>query len=209
MQVLIIAPHADDEVLGTGGVIQWHKERGDSVHVAVVANRVLGHKLDQNYVTQTKERARKVKELLGIDEYFFCDLVDEHLDESLIKVIVAIEEVVNNVKPDIVYIANEDDNNQDHRVVYQACRVACRNMDKVLAYEVPSSTIHFKPNLYVELKDEFLDKKIRATACYESEMREYPNPRSPQGLKIFAQMRGMECNRKLAEAFILIKGIIS
>ena len=208
MRILVIAPHADDEVLGTGGVIQWHKQRKDNVYVAAVANRVLEHKLNQIYVGQTKESAEKVKELLGIEKYFFCDLLDEHLNESLIKVIVALEEVVNKVKPDIAYIPNDNDSNQDHRAVYQACRVACRNIDWVLMYEVPSSTPCFKPNVYVELREEFVNNKIKAMAYYESELREYPNPRSPEGLRVFAQMRAMECNRKLAEAFILFKGVL-
>ena len=125
-----------------------------------------------------------------------------------IKLIVAIEEVMNILKPDVAYIPNEHDSNQDHRAVYQACRVACRNIKKILAYEVPSSTIHFMPNFYVEIEEEFLDNKIKAMACYESEAREYPNPRSPEGLRAFAQMRGMECNRKLAEAFILLKEVV-
>lgn len=206
-KILIIAPHADDEVLGTGGVIQWHKERGDTVFVNVVANRVLGHKIDENYISQTKKSAEKVKEIFGIDKYFFCDLVDEHVDERLIKVIIALEEVVNAVKPEVVYIPNENDNNQDHRAVYQACKVACRNIDKILVYEVPSSTVHFIPNYYVEITEEFLNNKIKAMECYESETREYPNPRSSEGLETFAKMRGMECNRKLAEAFILFKEV--
>ena len=209
MQVLIIAPHADDEVLGAGGVIQWHKGKGDNVHVSVVANRVLGHQIDQNYIAQTRESSSKVKELLGIDEYFFCNLMDEHLDESLIRVIMGIEEVVKLSKPDVAYIPYEDDTNQDHRAVYQACRVACRNTNKILSYEVPSSTIHFKPNFYVEIKQEgILDNKIKAMSYYESETREFPNPRSPEGIKAFAQLRGMECNRKLAEAFILLKEVV-
>ena len=208
MRVLVIAPHADDEVLGTGGVIQWHKGREDTVYVAVVAHRVLGHKIDESYIAQTKESAEKVRELLGIERYFFCGLVDEHLDESLIKVIMVIEEVVSAVKPDIAYIPNETDTNQDHRAVYQACLVACRNIDNVLACEVPSETKNFKPTLYVELEESFLANKIKAMQYYESEIRQYPNPRSQEGLRVFAQMRGMECNRKLAEAFILIKGVV-
>ena len=209
MKILIIAPHADDEVLGTGGAIQWHKEREDAVFVNVVANRVLGHKIDDIYTAQTKKSAQKVKELLGIEKYFFCGLRDEHLDESLIKCIIAIEDVVTTVKPDIAYIPNENDSNQDHRAVYQACRVACRNIDKILVYEVPSSTIHFAPNLYIELTEELLNNKIKAMSYYETETREYPNPRSEEGFKTFAKMRGMECNRKLAEAFILFKEVLN
>lgn len=208
MKILVVAPHADDEVLGAGGVIQLHIQRNDTVFVVVVANRVIGHKIDEKYVAHTKRNAQEVKKMLGIEKYFFCGLADEHLDESLINVIMAIEEVVNEVIPDIAYIPNETDTNQDHRAVYQACLVACRNIDKVLAYEVPSETKNFEPNFYAELEEEFLANKIKAMQYYESEIRKYPNPRSEEGLRIFAQMRGMECNRKLAEAFILIKGVV-
>jgi len=209
MNVLVIAPHADDEVLGVGGTIQWHAKRGDAVYVCVVANRVLEHKVIAEYIRQTKQSSMKVKKLLGIKDYFFCDLMDEHLDESLIKVIVAIEEVINTATPDIVYIPNENDSNQDHRAVCQACQVACRNVDRILVYEVLTpSTVHFIPNLYIELTESFLNNKIKALACYEGEIRAYPNRRSKEGIRVFAQMRGMDCNKKLAEAFILSKEVL-
>jgi len=208
MRVLIIAPHADDEVLGTGGVIQWHKARGDVVYVVIVSNRVLGHKIDEEYIKQTKRSAEEVKRLLGVEQFLFCDLFDEHLDKSLINVIVPTEDMINIVKPDKVYIPNENDNNQDHRAVNEACRVVCKNIDKILMYEIPSSTPYFKPNFYVEITEEYLGNKIKAMSFYESEFRKYPNPRSPEGLRVFAQMRGMESNRNLAEAFVLIKGVI-
>lgn len=209
MKVLIIAPHADDEVLGTGGAIQWHKSNGDDVYVVVIANRIIDHKIDENYFAQTKQIAYKVKKLLKINEYFFCDLIDEHLEDSLMKIILAIQDKIDSIKPDIVYIPNKDDSNQDHRAVHQACRVTCRSVDKILMYEVPSSTTYFNHNFYIEITEEILNKKIEAMSYYKGETRDYPNPRSFEGLKVFAKMRGIESNKNFAESFITYKYIIN
>ena len=38
MNVLVLAPHQDDEILGAGGLIQICKERGDSVRVVFATN---------------------------------------------------------------------------------------------------------------------------------------------------------------------------
>ena len=208
MKVLIIAPHADDEVLGVGGTIQWHNHKGHEVYVCVVTNRVIDHKIDKDYFLETKKNAENAKSILGIKKYLYCNLKDEHLDESLIEVIMPIEKIINEVRPDIVYIPNESDTNQDHRAVFWACRVACRKIDKLIIYEVPSSTPSFNANLYVKLSEEFMQNKIKAMDCYESEVRPYPNPRSGEGLVTLAKMRGMESNQKMAEAFILFREVL-
>lgn len=39
MNVLIFAPHADDEVLGLGGCIARHADAGDTVVVAVMTGK--------------------------------------------------------------------------------------------------------------------------------------------------------------------------
>ena len=56
--VLIIAPHADDEVLGCGVAIQWHVEKGDAVFVAILSNRVINHTIDENYSDNLQDYSR-------------------------------------------------------------------------------------------------------------------------------------------------------
>ena len=63
--VLIIAPHADDEVLGCGAAIQWHVEKGDTVYVVILSNRVINHHIDEDYIKETKSIAIKSKEILS------------------------------------------------------------------------------------------------------------------------------------------------
>ena len=207
----------DDEVLGCGGTIIRHVEQGDNVTVCVVANRAYNHKYDPVLIDQEKISCKKAKEILGYQQLIFLDLPDEQLDRSQIDIIVPLEKVLNETRPDLVYLPHRGDLNQDHRAVFEAARIACRPSAhnepiSLRVYEVPSSSDQvssisewtFLPNLYVNIKGT-LEQKIKAMQSYSKEVRAFPHPRSPEGLKIFAQKRGMEIGMVAAEAFVILR----
>jgi len=217
VKVLVIAPHMDDEILGCGGTMVRHVQDGDSVSVCIVADRAYGHQHTHELIEREKEACRRAKAVIGYHELIFLDLPDEHLDRSQIALIVPLEEVCNRVKPDIVYLPHRGDVNQDHRAIYDAVLVACRPhasypVKGLRVYEVPSSSDQapaagvwpFLPNLYVDING-VLDRKITALACYETENRAYPHPRSPEGLLVYAKKRGMEVGIQAAEAFVTLR----
>ena len=217
MKVLVIAPHMDDEVLGCGGTIIRHVDSGDQVTVCIVANRAYDHKYELNLIEQEKDCCKKAKQVLSYQNLIFLDLPDEQLDQSQIDIIIPLEKVVTECKPDIVYTCHRGDLNQDHRAVFEAVRVVCRPNAKhvvstLRAFEVPSSTDQvaatsewpFLPNYYVNLK-ETLERKVRAMACYSKESKPFPHPRSAEGLRVYAQKRGMEVGVEAAEAFVVLR----
>mgnify|MGYP001194940067 FL=1 len=217
MKVLVIAPHMDDEVLGCGGTIIRHVDSGDHVTVCIVANRAYNHKYDQNLIEQEKDCCKKAKEILSYQDLIFLDLYDEKLDQSQIDIIIPLEEVVTKCKPEIVYAPHRGDLNQDHRAVFEAARVVCRpnaghRVTTLRAFEVPSSTDQvpealewpFLPNYYVNVKST-LGKKVEAMACYSKESKSFPHPRSAEGLRVYAQKRGMEVGIEAAEAFVVLR----
>jgi LmbE family N-acetylglucosaminyl deacetylase len=55
------------------------------------------------------------------------------------------------------------------------------------------------PNLYVDINST-IDVKLKAAACYELELREFPHPRSIEGIRVLAKYRGMEAGLDAAEA---------
>ena len=57
----------------------------------------------------------------------------------------------------------------------------------------------------MEVQDDDLDKKWEALKCYGAEMRDYPFPRSHQGVLNLAMQRGMQCGKNYAEAFKLVR----
>lgn len=207
MRVLIVAPHPDDEVLGCGGTIGRHRARGDQVYVHLVGNRVIDHTRDEAYIQQTLDQARTAAGILGVTDLFFSDLPDEQLDHQLIDLIVPLEEVVNKVRPDVAYVPNETDTDQDHRAVAWATKVSCREVGRVLAYEVLGLTRGFGPTTYVDITPH-LSAKIEAMQCYEGELRPFPHPRSPEAVIALARTRGVEAGVQAAEAFRLLREVL-
>lgn len=207
----------DDEVLGCAGVICAHGNSGDKVWVIFVAHRIYGHRFDEGKNKVEKKHALKAKAILGYDESIFLDLPDERLDSTLQKIIIPLERYTNCIKPNIVYLPFRGDNNQDHRAVFDAARVVLRPLatpfvKEINMYEVSSSTEQspalpecaFLPNFYVDIKN-YVDKKIKALKCYETEKRAYPHPRSPEAVKTLAKKRGTEIGFEYAEAFNTIR----
>jgi N-acetylglucosamine malate deacetylase 1 len=206
-KILVIAPHPDDEVLGCGGAIQYHVNRGDSVFVHIVADRVKAHTPDEAYVRETVEQARESARILGAREVFFSHLRDEQLDVRLIDVIVPIESILATVKADVVYVPHEGDTDQDHRAVANACKVACRYISKVLAYEVLGPTRNFSPNHFIDIEG-YLSTKIEALHAYAGELYPFPHPRSDEALFALAKVRGVQAGFLAAEAFVLLREVV-
>lgn len=217
MNILVIAPHMDDEVLGSGGTIARHVENGDNLSVCFIAHRIYNHQFDKMKNKIEKQHAIKAKEVLGYKEAVFFELSDEQLDASVQNIIILLEEYVAKVRPNIVYIPFMGDNNQDHRATFDAARVVLRPsatsyIKCIYMYEVPSSTDQspplaesaFLPNYYVNIT-KYIDKKIEAFKLYETEKRTYPHPRSEEALRILAKKRGTEIGFKYAEAFITLR----
>ena len=129
----------------------------------------------------------------------------------------AISKVVNEVNPDILYIPHKGDLNKDHRLVFESCLVATRpanhKVKRILSYETLSETEWgqsiepFIPNVYIDISETF-EAKIEAMKAYESELKQYPHPRSLEIVEALAKKRGSEVGVKAAEAFILIREIV-
>lgn len=210
MKVLVIGAHPDDEILGVGGTICKHIKNSDDVYVCIVTKSI-EPRWSKEYMERKIIEQKEVDTLLNIKQRFNLDLPTTQLN------IIAhgefnskISEIVEKVKPDIVYTHFEGDLNLDHTIVFRGTLLATKtpNRIKLLCFETLSSTentnSYFKPNFYVEI-NEFIDKKLKAFKIYSSEVKKYPHTRSLEGLKILAQRRGSEICTEYAEAFILIR----
>tara|TARA_R110002153_G_scaffold13431_2_gene49975 strand:+ start:7415 stop:8035 length:621 start_codon:yes stop_codon:yes gene_type:complete len=199
---LIIAPHADDELLGVGGSAHKYINAGDEVHVIICGVR----KNDDD--TQIE---KATKDFTSVHILPFEDESYNIIKNKLLK---NLENIYKTITPDIVFIPNRDDFNMDHKAVHEVCEVVLRRYQehapsKILMYEIPSSTTqsfnnNFKCNYYEELSLPNINSKIQRFHEYKNEVRKFPNPRSKDGIKTYAMFRGMECNTKYAEGFNLI-----
>ena len=201
-KILIVAPHADDEILGCGGYISQNLDK--DIHVIVVANRDLSH-------TANIQDTQQLHKFFGIT-YHLLNYADERLDQvSSSDLIKDIENIYLEVKPDVVFIPFDGDISSDHTAVHKSAVIAFRKIQhtqaiECLCYEVPSSTTQgskpFFPNTYLVLNEANVQSKWDMMNIYQSEVKVYPNPRSQTGIETYARFRGMECNKLYAEAYI-------
>ncbi|AWS00733.1 PIG-L family deacetylase [Metallosphaera hakonensis JCM 8857 = DSM 7519] len=121
MKVLVIAPHPDDETLCCGGILARHVERGDDVRVLIVTDGRYGAPTPELYGTdqlvRTRiEESRKATSKLGIpwENLVFMNFEDSRIKVLKAEVEVKIKEVLNRLKPDLIYSPLPYDNHGDH-----------------------------------------------------------------------------------------------
>lgn len=228
MNVLVVAAHPDDEVLGCGGTIARHADRGDRVKVLIAAEGGTSRwgnvesKTALEVVNQLAKSAKKASEILGVTELQMLGYPDNELD-TISRLILTreIEAVIDSWKPSIVYVHHIGDVNIDHRRLHEAVITACRPMpgrtvSTLLSYEVQSSTewqppgsaSPFQPNYFVDVSNQ-LERKMKALSIYNSEMRDWPHPRSLKAIESQVKWRGSQVGKEAAEAFVILRKIDS
>lgn len=219
--VLVVAPHADDETLGCGGTILKLIEQGYEVHWLLVTGMTNG-----NGYSEAQIEIRNTEILKTSKEYGFVGTHQLNLPparlETLAKgdVIGPICKVISEIKPEIVFTVYRNDAHSDHEIVFDAVMSATKSfrypfVKKVLAYETMSETDFgmkpedsgFRPNVFVDIES-YLAKKLDILEIFESEVGDFPFPRSRKALQSLAFVRGAQCNSEAAEAFMLIKEIL-
>ncbi len=221
MTKLILAPHADDEVLGLGGSIaRWTKE-GEKVVLAVLT----GHGDEKHPLwpesmwEKIRLECREASRILGINEILFKNLPAACLDVTPAwKINNIIFDLVAEVKPAEIYVPFEFDLHKDHAGIAYGAYVAARPylqssrcVKRVLAYETMSETglaapylsPAFQPNVFVSI-EETLSLKLEAMRAYQSQLQPDGMPRSISTLQALATLRGAHIGCAAAEAFVLL-----
>ena len=216
--VVVVAAHADDEVLGCGGAIARHVFQGDVVHVVFMSDGVASRAENSPVDLQRRNQARdKALGILGVTHCHALDFPDNRMDGvPLLDVVQALEPIIDRVRPERVYTHHNGDLNVDHRITHQAVMTACRplpqsSVREILAFEVISSTewatpalAPFLPNAFVDITD-YLPRKLAALAAYHMEMRPEPHSRSVAHAEVLARHRGSCVGLKAAEGFVLAR----
>jgi LmbE family N-acetylglucosaminyl deacetylase len=218
MNVLVIAPHPDDEILGVGGTMRKFVTEGNDVYVCIVTK---GHSTmyDDARINLVKNEALLAHKVIGVKKTYFLDLPAVFLDvEPKNRINMEISKVILETKPDIVFIPHFGDMHLDHGVVSRASMVALRPLNhkvtEIYSYEtlsetewnLPHSSNSFIPNTYINVSH-FIDYKIEAMKCFKSQLYEFPHPRSIDAIRFLAKTRGSTILVDCAEAFCLIRRI--
>ena len=222
--ILVVVAHPDDEVLGCGASIAKWTASGNIVHILIMAegatsrSSIRDREVKSEELSLLEKSANSAGKILGVASVKLLDFPDNRMDSvDRLDIIKAIEEEIKRLKPHTVVTHHCGDVNIDHRITHEAVVTACRpqpgySVRLLLAFEVMSSTewqppgsnFVFQPNWFEDVVKTF-DFKIKALDCYQSEMREWPHPRSLNNIKNLAQYRGSMVGCEFAEGFMLLR----
>ena len=216
MKILVIAPHPDDETLGCGGTLFRHKQEADELYWGIVTGISEENGWSAEAVEKRDAEIDSVAKKYGFTDIYNFQLPTTKMDTlPTSDLIEKISTVYKKVEPDIIYMPCAYDVHTDHQITARALQSTFKwfrypHIQKVLMYETPSETEFnfieknvFKPNVFVNISDH-LDGKIEAMKIYESEIGEFPFPRSEKTLRALAILRGSQSGFESAEAFELI-----
>ena len=218
---LIVAAHPDDEVLGCFGTMVKLIHKGWTVYTLILSGGKTsrGH-VDLQEIEILRAEMNAANALIGVSHVSQANFPDNAFDSiSLLEIVKCIEKEISEVKPAIIFTHHIGDMNVDHQLTHKAVLTATRPMKDetvkaIYSMEIPSSTewnsfnltTSFVPNVFSDIS-ETIDLKIKAMECYQSELREYPHPRSLRHIKELAKVNGTKVGLKYSENFMLVRRI--
>lgn len=219
MRVLVIAPHADDEIIGPGGMIARRVSEGHEVFVCIVT-RGIEPLFSDEYMRNLRFETLRCHERIGIKDHYFLEFPSVMLEkENRNEINAGISDVIQTVCPEEVFLPHLGDLQKDHQIVAESAMVALRPkykhvVKRAYAYETLSETgwnmpniqNAFMPNVYMDISG-YLQDKLDALGAYKSQLSDFPSARSIQAIEALAKFRGASINVKAAEAFMLIREI--
>ncbi len=203
--IIAIGAHPDDIELGCGASLTKLASKGFNVYSVVLSAGDKGNPVDFDRIKEAKNGLNH----LGITQTFFLDFEDTKLGLHLHDIIYSLENILKNLSHlniNRVYTMFKDDRHQDHRATYEASIVAFRKISQILCYETPSSGTQFQPQVFEEIDDNLLDKKIAAIKLHKSQL--HRNYMSEHFIKSLATLRGHQAGYTLSEGFVPYKMVL-
>lgn len=206
MNVLVIAPHPDDEAIGCGGALCKHARAGDRVTAVFLTSGELGLKqLPREQAWQIREaEARKASRILGISSIEFLRLPDWTAGDQVAEGARRLLPILNRERPHWIYLPHPDEWHPDHRAASPILRAAARRARlaelELRGYEVWTPLPEFH---HVEDITAVLPRKLRALRVHHSQLAEFDYVRAVRGLNQFRGELAGKC--RFAEVFAAIR----
>ena len=218
-RAIVLAPHADDEVLGAGGLMAKLAEAGWQVEVlfATISGYLSAPRQEDSSTEARGQEARAALEVLGAAGHRAAFVGEEfHLRLDTVaqsELVSFVETAVAELSPSLVVLPCLGHYHQDHRACATAAIAALRPapggrlpfVPAVLAYGHGAAgwggrSYEFHPSVFVDITAQ-IERKIQALACYASQVCAPPHLRSLEAVRRQAAVWGAFSGTAYAEAF--------
>jgi LmbE family N-acetylglucosaminyl deacetylase len=202
MNILVIAPHPDDEAIGCGGTICKHTLRGDRIVAVFLTSGELGLKrLPREKAWSIREaEARRAAKILGLARTEFLRLPDWTAGEHIKEGVRLLAPILKREKPEIVYLPHPQEWHPDHKAALPIVQAAARKAGLIKitlhGYEVWTPIV--KHDLAEDIS-KAMPQKLQALRAHKSQLREFNYLRAVNGLNAFRGEMAGRC--RYAEVF--------
>ena len=224
MIYLTVTAHPDDEILGFGGSTAALTSKGHKVHNLILSGDVEARRL-RPAVDALVEHTNQAQRIVGAQPPILGSFPNIKFNTvPHLEIVQFIEKYIEELQPDVVITHHPYDLNNDHYHTSKACQAAVRLFQrkpikplKALYFmEILSSTDwafpvdgqQFRPDTFIEIGEEGINRKLEALYAYEGVMRTYPHPRSDESIRALAVIRGSQVGRNLCEGFQTAMNVI-
>ena len=191
-------------------------KQGHKVAVAIMVGKAGARANLSATLSQDEAEAMSI---LGVEKVYTADFPNIKMNiVPHLELVQFIESCIMDWQAEAIITHHPSDTNIDHQETSNAVNAACRlfqrrddvpRLKEFLFMEVSSSTEwslnssenRFQPNLFVEIGEDGVQKKLEALAAYKGVMRLFPHPRSVEALTGLAAYRGAQAGVSYAEAF--------
>mgnify|MGYP003056762150 CR=1 FL=1 len=122
--ILILAPHPDDEVFGCGGLIASLVAEGNAPHVIVLTGGGDSHRgccstSESDIISARRELTHKAMSALGLPELNIheLDFSDGHISEGNAAEKKKLESLISEIHPDVILVPHHGEGWSDHLAV--------------------------------------------------------------------------------------------
>lgn len=170
--VLVLAPHVDDETIGLGGTIIEHVKKGQHVTVAYITDGSgsVSALSKEELMAKRKQEAKEVQELLGFQEMVFLDLPDGRL-ESNERSRELFRMLIQEKNPRFIYCPTFIDCHPDHVATGRILSDVLKEMQSdaaVRLYEINCPIPPNEINTVIDITDAFQTKE-KAVDIFQSQ----------------------------------------
>ncbi len=215
--ILVIAPHPDDEILGVGGTIRKFSDQGHHVTILLVSGH-LPPLYKPEVFEEHKKQALEAHKVVGVSDSIFLKIPATFVkDQTVADLNGKIYKAVKELQPKVVLMPFPD-RHIDHQVIFESSMVAIRPLhdgkciQMAACYEVLSETHWnapaiepcFNPNITIDISD-YIDTKLSALSCFKGEIMAFPGPRSLEAVEALAKFRGTQSGFAYGESLQLVR----